>query len=132
MDLYQVHGISKAGESGGKSAEKIRGAGGSAPRRSTPPAPQHSDSSQHSSPSHFFEDSRFSWWTFQIFLIFFCLGRGKGESEAPGGGGGVGFLLKTEGEGARGWEGVCGELGNVGGWLNIFFGAEVSTKFSIP
>ena len=26
----------------------------------------------------------FSWWTFRIFFIFFCSGRGKGESEAPG------------------------------------------------
>ena len=28
-----------------------------------------------------------TWWTFRIFLIVFCLGRGKGESEAKGGGG---------------------------------------------
>ena len=27
-----------------------------------------------------------TWWTFRIFSIFFCSGRGKGESEAPGGG----------------------------------------------
>ena len=53
-----------------------------------------------------------------MFYFFFCSGRGKGESEAPGrgrdrllskipGGGGV-----PEGEGPRGREGVCGELGN--------------------
>ena len=32
--------------------------------------------------------SKITWWTFRIFFIFFCSGRGKGESEAPGGEGG--------------------------------------------
>ena len=59
-------------------------------------------------------------WTFRIFFIFLCWGRGKGESEAPVGGG-VGFLLKIlEGGGGAGRggaerpgpEGVCGELEN--------------------
>ena len=31
-------------------------------------------------------------------------------------------------EGPRGREGVCSELGNFGGGLNIFFGAEMPTK----
>ena len=54
-------------------------------------------------------------------FYFFCSGRGKGQSEAPGGGGGGGrFLLKIPGRGGgfqrgRGREGVCGELGNLGG-----------------
>ena len=39
-----------------------------------------------------------AWWTFRIFLKFFCLGEGKGESEAPEGGGGR-FLLKVPGGG---------------------------------
>ena len=47
-------------------------------------------------------------------------GRGKGESDAPRGEG-VCFLLKVTGgggfpgEGPRGREGVCSELGNSGG-----------------
>ena len=57
-----------------------------------------------------------------IFNFFFCSGRVKGESEVSGGGfdfdwkseEGVGGLLQ-EGEGPRGQEGVCGELGNLGG-----------------
>ena len=36
-------------------------------------------------------------------------------------------------EGPRGREGVCGELGNLGGGgANIFFGAEMSAKFQSP
>ena len=52
--------------------------------------------------------------------MFFLSGRGKGESEVPGGEG-FHFLLKIPGgeggfqEGPRGREGVCGELGNLGG-----------------
>ena len=72
---------------------------------------------------------------FGYFLVF-LLGEGEGESEAPGRGG-FHFLLKIPGrgggfqEGPRGREGVCGELGNLGGGggrLNIVFGAETSTK----
>ena len=70
-------------------------------------------------------------------FFFFLLG--EGEFEEPGGGG-IGFLLKMpgggggvlqEGEGPRGREGVCGELGNYGtggGAKYFFFGAEMSTK----
>ena len=55
---------------------------------------------------------------------------GKEESEAPGRGGG---RFSTENPrrkgglpgGGRGLEGVCGELG---GGVNIFFGAEMPTK----
>ena len=58
---------------------------------------------------------------------------GKGESEAPGGWG-IGFLLKIpggggeagRGRGARRSAANWGILG--GGGLNIFFGAEMSTK----
>ena len=62
-----------------------------------------------------------SWWTFRIVLIFFGSGRG------PRGGGGSVFLENPrggglqEGEGPRGQEGVCGELGNWGGGGLIFF-----------
>ena len=61
-----------------------------------------------------------------------------GKSEALVRGGGRFFIENTrrgggfqEGEGPRGREGVCGELGNFLGWgaLNFFFfGAETSTK----
>ena len=69
-------------------------------------------------------------------FYFFCSGRRKGESEAPGVGGGGRFFIENprrggapEGEGPRGREGVCSELGNGGGGgQNIFFGAEMSTK----
>ena len=66
----------------------------------------------------------------RIFFYFFLLGgEGKGESKVPGGGGGGFFLWKIPGGGvfrvgrgrwggARGREGVCGELG---GGANIFF-----------
>ena len=63
-----------------------------------------------------------TWWTFRIFFIFFCSGRGKGDSEAPGTGG-MGFLLKIPGGGVS----RTGEFFG-GGGLNIFFGAEMSTK----
>ena len=61
------------------------------------------------------------------------MGRRKGEREAPGGGGGS-ILIEyhrrgglQEGEGLRGREGVCGELGNGGGANFFVFGAEMST-----
>ena len=65
---------------------------------------------------------------FGYFYFFFCSGKGEGESEASGGGG-VDFLLKIpgggspgeEGEGPRGWEGVCGELGHWGRGAKYFF-----------
>ena len=72
--------------------------------------------------------------------MFFCSGRGKGEFEAPGGVGDRFFIENSRmggggfsrtGEVPRGREGVCGESGNFlggGGGLNIFFGAEMSTK----
>ena len=71
-------------------------------------------------------------------FFFFCSGRGKGA--VRGAGRGDRFLLNSqygggvlqEGEGPRGREGRClwriGEFGR-GGWLNIFLGAELSTKF---
>ena len=66
---------------------------------------------------------RITWWTFRIFFIFFLLGKGEGGVRGVGTGGVVGFLLKMPGEGGfsrrgrglRGWEGVCGKLGNWGG-----------------
>ena len=78
----------------------------------------------------------------EIFYFFVGSGKGKEESEAPGGGGGgFGFIENPRrgggfpGEGPRGREGVCSELGNFfggGGALNIFFGAEMSTKLEMP
>ena len=71
-----------------------------------------------------------TWWTFRICFSFFLLREGKGESKASGRGGGSIFIEKSrkgagvlqEGEGLRGREGVCGELGNLGGGgANIFF-----------
>ena len=60
---------------------------------------------------------------FGYFLIFSALGGGRGSPRSREGGGlifienprrgGGGFL--QEGEGLRGREGVCGELGNLGG-----------------
>ena len=79
-----------------------------------------------------------TWWTFQIFFIFFCSGRGEGESEAPGGAGGSVFYWKSQqggGETGRGrgagrvsaanW-GILGAVGQ-----NIFCGAEMSTKSNL-
>ena len=61
-------------------------------------------------------------------------GRGRGGTKSfygksqEGGGGGVSRVGGgREGEGARGREGICGDLG--GGGLNILFRAETSTKF---
>ena len=71
-----------------------------------------------------------AWWTFQIFFLFFLLGEGEGGVRGAGGGGGRFFIenprVLEEGEGPRGWEGVCSELG--GGGLNIFWVAEMSIK----
>ena len=68
---------------------------------------------------------------FGYFIFFSARGsRGKGESEASGGGGGGKFIenprkggggVLQEGEGLRGREGVCGELGNFGGGGANFF-----------
>ena len=65
-------------------------------------------------------------------MFFSARGGGRG---VRGAGGGIGFLLKISGGGISrrgrgrwGREGICGELGNFGGALNIFFGAETSTK----
>ena len=62
-------------------------------------------------------------------FYFFRSARGKGEFEAPGRGVGSVFFENPrrggfcEGKGPRGWEGVCGELGNfgVGGGAKYFF-----------
>ena len=57
-------------------------------------------------------------WTLRI-VLFFLLVEGKGGARREGG---VRFLLKIAGRGGvsgaerpRGQEGVCGELGNLGG-----------------
>ena len=65
---------------------------------------------------------------------FFLLGEGEGGARGTGGGRGIGFFVENprkgggvlqEGEGLRGREGVCSELGNWGGGgLNIFFGPK--------
>ena len=81
---------------------------------------------QHTPPDGLDGFAGSSWWTFQIFLIFFCSGEGKGESEAPVGGGGAIFLLKIPGGGGSlGRVGAAGGLGGClwGIWgegLNIF------------
>ena len=59
-------------------------------------------------------------------FYFFSSKRGKGVRGAGGGGGSL-FIenprrgVLQEGEGPRGQEGVCGELGNGGGGGLIFF-----------
>ena len=73
-----------------------------------------------------------TWWTFRIFLIFFCSGRGNGESEAPGEGGGVDqfLFLKIPGGGGVSRRGRSRGAGRVsaanwgifgGGGANFFF-----------
>ena len=59
-----------------------------------------------------------AWWTFRIFFIFFCSGRGKGESEAPGGGGSVSLENPRRGgsPGGGGAEGPGGCLQRIGEW----------------
>ena len=79
-----------------------------------------------------------TWWTFRIFLIFFCSGERKGESDAPGGGRGNDFLLKMPGggvsragAGGRG-EGLGGRLrGIVGGGANIFSGPKFPPRIKL-
>ena len=68
-------------------------------------------------------------------FYFSLLGEGEGGVRGAREGGGN-FLLKMPGggsgfqEGPRGRQGACSESGNLGGGgLNIFFGAETSTKF---
>ena len=85
----------------------------------------------------------------EIFYFFVGWGKGKEESEAPGGGGGGSVLLKIPGggggfpgEGPRGREGVCSELGNLfgGGGAKYFFSGpkcpprskNTGSKFSPP
>ena len=71
------------------------------------------------------------WWTFRIFFIFSAPGMGRGSPERQGGRG-VGFLSKVPGGGGGsprggvgGGEGAgrvsAGNLGELGGGLNIFF-----------
>ena len=81
-----------------------------------------------------------SWWTFRIFLIFFCSGRGKWESEAAGGGGGVRFFIEIprRGGGRFPQEGKGRGAGKVsaanwgtwggGGSKYCFFGAEMPSR----
>ena len=68
-----------------------------------------------------------AWWTFRIFFIFSCSGRGKRESEAAEGGG-VRFFIENPRRGVprrergRGAGRVSAEnWGICGGGLNIFF-----------
>ena len=64
---------------------------------------------------------RITWWTFCIFFLFFCSGGGRGSLRRREGGRGRFFLDNPrrgglqEGEGPKGREGVCGELGNLRG-----------------
>ena len=64
----------------------------------------------------------FTWWTFRIFFIFSCLGKGKGESEAPGWGGDQFYIENPKGgreagrgRGAGGCLRQIGEFQGVGG-----------------
>ena len=76
----------------------------------------------------------FSCWTFRIFLFLSARGEGKGKSVAPGRGR---FSIENPREGVfsreRGEGRGAGRVsaGNFGGELNIFFGAEMPTKFFI-
>ena len=77
---------------------------------------------------------------FYIYLVdvsdifyFFLFGKGEGRVRGAGGGGGGSiFHWKSQegvgvpgGEGPRGREGVCGELGNLGGAKYFFRGRNV-------
>ena len=72
-----------------------------------------------------------AWWTFRIFFIFSCSGRGKEESEAPGGGG-IGFLIENSrtGGGGAGSGRAAGRVSAAnlgifwGGGANFFFGGR--------
>ena len=72
-----------------------------------------------------------------FYFFFFARGGGRESTRRQEGGGSI-FKLKIPGgggggfqEGPRGWEVVCGELGNLGGGgLNIFFrGRNVHQDF---
>ena len=80
-----------------------------------------------------------AWRTFRIFFIYFFSVRGGGRGGPRRQAGEIGFLFKIpgrggggfrEGEGPRGREGVCGELGTIlGGGAKYFFsGSKTSTK----
>ena len=61
-----------------------------------------------------------------IFFIFFCSGRGKVGVRGARKGGDRIFIENPRrgafpGEGPRGWEGVCNELGNFGGGGGLIF-----------
>ena len=84
-----------------------------------------------------FGGEHLSWWTFRIFFFFSARERGRGVRGA----GREGFLLFMENPmrgglpGGWGRGGGAGRVfaGNLGGGLNIFFGAEMSTEFwTIP
>ena len=75
-----------------------------------------------------------TWWTFRIFFIFFCSGRGKEQFEAPGKGG-FRFLIEnprrgvSRGRGSEGPGGCLRRIWDLGGGAKYFFlGAEMSTK----
>ena len=69
---------------------------------------------------------------FGYFLFFLCSGQGRGVRGARNRGGSVFYWTRRRGGGgAKGREGVCGELG--GGGANFFvFGAETPTKLKNP
>ena len=71
-----------------------------------------------------------SWWTFRIFLIFFCSEGGVRGAGTGGGGGRIFIESPRRGGGCpgrvRAGRVSVGNLG--GGGLNIFFGAELPIK----
>ena len=74
-----------------------------------------------------------SLWTFRIFFNFLGSREGRGESGATGRGGGSSFFNAyptRRGGGSPGGEGAGGCLRGISGvGLDVFFGAEIPTKF---
>ena len=68
-----------------------------------------------------------TWWTFRIFVIFVLFGEGEGGARGARKGDRFFFFRKSQEGGGfprggrRGREGVCGELGNLGGGAKYFF-----------
>ena len=76
-----------------------------------------------------------TWWTFRIFIIFFCSGEGKGAVRGVGRRGGGRFFIENPrggglpGGGAGGGEGPEGVCGDLGGGGKYFFSGP---KFPPP